>query len=148
MNAKGVPVSIDTLDPNGNQVHIADVVSDASGGFKYLWKPEIPGEFTVTAKFSGSKAFYESQATTYLGVTSATPAPVVTPTPPTPPPTATQPPVTPVSPTPVPTPVSPSPSEAPEPPTSGMPVETYIAIGAAVIVIVAVAAALVLRRRK
>jgi len=141
-NIKGVPVSLYTIDPNGNRVDIANVVSDSSGGFKALWTPEIPGEFTVIADFSGSKAFYSSSATTYVGVTPAV-APAVTPTP-----TATQPPVTPASPTPIVTPVSPSPTVAPTPPASGVPTETYIAIAAAVIVIVAVAAALVLRRRK
>ena len=29
LNAKGVPVSIDAIDPNGNLVHLGDVTSDA-----------------------------------------------------------------------------------------------------------------------
>src|SRR3972149_214650 len=33
----GVPVSIDVVDPSGHAVRIADVTSDMSGTFSYLW---------------------------------------------------------------------------------------------------------------
>jgi hypothetical protein len=139
-NASGVPVSLDMIDPNGNSYHIGDVVSDISGGFKYLWTPDITGEYSVMATFAGSNAYYGSTATTYVGVVKGSAAPVVTPTPITPGQTT--------APTSVPTQqVSPSPSEAPQP-TSGEPTATYIAIGAAVVIIVALAAALILRRHK
>ena len=39
--ATGVPVSIDAVDPNGNNVHIATVTSDTSGTFNYVWTPDI-----------------------------------------------------------------------------------------------------------
>jgi outer membrane protein assembly factor BamB len=138
-HAVGVPVSLDTIDPNHNPIHIGDTVSDSSGGFKMLWTPQITGEYTVTATFSGSKAYYSSAATTYVGVVpKASAAPVTTPTP-----------IQTVAPTSTPAQtVSPSPSPAVQPPTSSMPTTTYIAIGAAVIIIVAIAAALALRRRK
>jgi len=42
----GVPVSLDTLDPNGNFVHIGDVTTDMSGTFGHTWTPEVPGEYT------------------------------------------------------------------------------------------------------
>ncbi len=141
-NAKGVEVSLDTYDPNGNYVHIATVTSDVSGMFKKMWTPEVPGEYTVIATFAGTNSYYGSSAETAVGVSKPV-SPVVTPTP-----TATQPPVTPVSPTPIQTPISPSPTQAVTPPTSAEPTTTYIAIGVAVVVIVAVAAALMLRRRK
>ena len=32
-DVKGVDVSLDTVDPNGNYVHIATVTSDSSGTF-------------------------------------------------------------------------------------------------------------------
>jgi hypothetical protein len=140
-DATGVPVSLYTLDPNGNDIHIADVISDASGGFKYLWTPDVPGEYTVTATFCGSAAYYGSEATTYVGVTPASAAPLVTPTP-TIPGQTTPPTSTPTQ------PVSPSPSEAPQPTSDGEPTTTYIAIGVAVVIIVALVAVLVLRRRK
>ena len=33
-NATGVEVSLDTIDPNGNLVHIGTVISDSNGMFK------------------------------------------------------------------------------------------------------------------
>ncbi len=144
-NAKGVPVHLTAIDPNGNFQNIGTATSDVFGNYAIMWTPPVPGLYTVTATFEGSGSYYGSEAGIAFGVSeSASAAPVVTPTP-----TATQPSVTPVSPTPVsPTPVSPSPTQAVNPPTSAEPTTTYIAIGIAVVVIVAVAAALVLKRRK
>jgi hypothetical protein len=77
-NAKGVEVSLDTLDPNGNFVHIGTATSDMSGTFSYLWTPEVPGKYTVIATFAGSKSYGSSYAETAMGVSeapaSATPA--------------------------------------------------------------------------
>ncbi len=74
----GVPVSLDTLDPNGNYVHIADVTTDGySGTFGYTWEPEVPGQYSVTATFMGDDSYGSSFAQTYVGVGEA---PVVTPT--------------------------------------------------------------------
>ena len=36
MNATGVPVSIDAIDPNGNQIHLGDTHSDINGQFAFL----------------------------------------------------------------------------------------------------------------
>jgi hypothetical protein len=79
-SATGVPVSLDILDPNGNTYHIGDVTSDASGGFKMLWTPQITGEYTITATFAGSKAYYGSTAENSLVVENE-PAAHATPTP-------------------------------------------------------------------
>ncbi len=142
-DAIGIQVHLTAIDPNGNFQDIGTVTSDDSGLYSALWTPPVPGKYVVTAKFEGSRSYYQSSAKTAFGVTEAvSAAPVVTPTP-----TATQPPITPISPTPIQTPVSPSPSQAPSPAAVDM-TTTYIAIAAAVIIIVAVAAALVLRRRK
>jgi hypothetical protein len=73
-NATGVDVTLDTLDPNGNFVHIDTVTSDASGGFKKMWTPEVPGEYTVIATFAGSESYWPSYAQTYIGVGEAPPA--------------------------------------------------------------------------
>ncbi len=67
----GVPVSLDTLDPNGNFIHIGDVTTDMSGMFSYMWTPEIPGKFTVIATFMGDDSYGSSYAETAVGVTEA-----------------------------------------------------------------------------
>jgi hypothetical protein len=76
----GVQVSIDAVDPNGNSVHIADVTSDMSGTFSYMWKPDLAGKYTVTATFRGDDSYGSSYAETAVGVVNA-PEPAVTPTP-------------------------------------------------------------------
>jgi PQQ-like domain len=78
----GVPVSIDAVDPNGNNVHIATVNSDVSGAFGYIWKPDLVGKYTVTATFMGDASYGSSWAETTVGVVQApvvTPAPTATP---------------------------------------------------------------------
>jgi len=70
-DVKGVPVSIDAIDPNGNSVHIADVTTDMSGSFKTLWSPEIAGEYVVTATFIGDDSYGSSWAETAVGVVEA-----------------------------------------------------------------------------
>jgi hypothetical protein len=77
-NVKGVPVSIDVVDPAGNYKHIADVTTDMSGTFSYLWQPDTVGKYTVTATFAGSDSYGSSYAETAVGVVKApeTPAAV------------------------------------------------------------------------
>jgi len=71
----GVPVSLDTVDPNGNCIHIADVVTDGySGTFGYTWTPDVPGQYTVTATFMGDDSYGSSFAQTYVSVVEAPPA--------------------------------------------------------------------------
>ena len=70
-NAKGVPVSLDTIDPNGNLVHIGDVTSDINGNYGFAYTPEVPGTYQIIATFAGSSAYYGSTATTYLTVGEA-----------------------------------------------------------------------------
>jgi hypothetical protein len=69
------------LDPNGNFYDIGTVTSDAYGNFKLLWKPPVPGEYTIIATFPGSGSYYSSYAETALGV-SAAPEATPGPTPP------------------------------------------------------------------
>jgi hypothetical protein len=135
---KGVAVHITAIDPNGNIQDIGVVNSDMSGLYSALWTPPVEGKYTVTVTFAGSESYGSSQASTAFGVGAAQPAPVVTSSPTT---TAT------TNPTPVQT-NTPSPSASVLPPGNETPIATFIAIGAAVIIIVAVAAALVLRKRK
>jgi hypothetical protein len=70
----GVPVSLDTVDPNDNFVHIGDVTTDGiSGTFGFTWEPEVPGQYKVTATFMGDDSYGSSFATTYVSVSEAPP---------------------------------------------------------------------------
>jgi len=71
IDATGVSVSIDAVDPNGNNVHIGDAVSDISGTYNILWEPEIAGEYHIMATFTGSASYGSSYATTAVGVVNA-----------------------------------------------------------------------------
>jgi hypothetical protein len=65
----GVPVLLTAVDPHGTSIEIATVTSDGySGTFGYAWKPDIPGEYTITATFMGDESYDSSFATTYLTV--------------------------------------------------------------------------------
>jgi hypothetical protein len=71
----GVTVSLDTMDPNNNYVHIGDVTTDGySGTFGYTWEPEVPGQYKVTATFMGDDSYGSSFATTYVSVSETPPA--------------------------------------------------------------------------
>ncbi|MHA2324327.1 MAG: outer membrane protein assembly factor BamB family protein [Promethearchaeota archaeon] len=83
-DAKGVDVSIDVIDSNGNFRNIGTATSDLTGTFGYMWKPDIPGQYTIIATFAGSESYGASFAQTYLGVVEApqqTPEPTSTPAP-------------------------------------------------------------------
>jgi hypothetical protein len=73
-DVKGVNVTLDTVDPNGNSYEIGRTTSDASGLFSYMWTPEVPGKYTVIATFAGSESYYSSYAETAIGVSEAPPA--------------------------------------------------------------------------
>ena len=73
-----MPVSIDSVDPNGNAVHIADTVSDMSGTFSYTWTPTIAGDYKITATFMGDDSYGSSWAQTQATVveeSAASPTP-------------------------------------------------------------------------
>ncbi|MCW4045828.1 MAG: PQQ-binding-like beta-propeller repeat protein, partial [Candidatus Bathyarchaeota archaeon] len=46
-NAKGVDVTLDTIDPNGNFIHIGTVTSDVTGTYGCLFTPEVPGTYKI-----------------------------------------------------------------------------------------------------
>ena len=73
----GVPVSLDALDPNGNYIHIADVTTDMSGTYSFIWKPDLTGKYVVTATFAGDDSYGSSYAETAVGIVEGvvTPAP-------------------------------------------------------------------------
>jgi hypothetical protein len=68
-NVEGVEVVLQTLDPNNNFYEIGRVTSDASGMYKLLWEPPVPGEYTIIATFKGSDSYGSSFAETSIGVT-------------------------------------------------------------------------------
>jgi hypothetical protein len=72
-NATGVTVSLDTVDPNGNFVHIADVTTDTTGVFAYKYTPEIAGTYQIIATFKGTNSYGSSSAQTYMAITDAAP---------------------------------------------------------------------------
>ena len=83
-DVKGVEVSLDTIDPNGNYIQIGETTSDMSGSFGFSWAPEIPGLYKVTATFAGSESYGSSYASTYLTTIDSpqsTPDPTPTPAP-------------------------------------------------------------------
>jgi outer membrane protein assembly factor BamB len=77
-NATGVEVTISVLDPNNNFYDVGTATSDASGNYKVMFTPEVPGEYTIIATFAGSASYYGSSAETHIGVTEA---PTATPEP-------------------------------------------------------------------
>ncbi len=72
-DCKGVEVTIEVLDSNGNYREIGKTTSDASGAYSLAWAPDIPGKFTVVATFKGSESYYGSYAETAF---AADPAPL------------------------------------------------------------------------
>ena len=75
--AKGVDVSIDVIDSNGNFRNIGTATSDTSGTYSLVWEPDNPGLYNVIATFVGSESYASSFASTSFYVEEA----VVTPTP-------------------------------------------------------------------
>ena len=137
-DATGVQVILTATDQNGNNVNIGTAITDTSGFYSFMWQPAGTGKYTILAAFEGSNSYWPSYAETAIGVTAA-PA-VITPTP-------TQTPISTITPVPTAT-ITSSPTVAPEP-SGGLPTETLIIAGVAVIIIVAVAVvALMLRKRK
>jgi outer membrane protein assembly factor BamB len=80
-NVTGVSVTINVLDSNGNYRTIGTATTNAQGFYSLTWTPDITGNFTVTAIFAGTGAYYGSSATTafYASATAPTPAPTATP---------------------------------------------------------------------
>jgi outer membrane protein assembly factor BamB len=76
-DTKGVPIALSVLDANGNYREIGNTTSDADGFFTFSWQPDIPGQYTVYASFTGSESYWPSHATSSFVVDypATTPAP-------------------------------------------------------------------------
>jgi hypothetical protein len=79
-NASGVPLTFSVLDANGNYRVVGTTTSDLTGAYRFSWKPDISGEYTVYVTFAGSEAYYGSVAQNAFFVEDQ-PAATATPTP-------------------------------------------------------------------
>ena len=142
-NATGVPVQITAIGSDGTQYQVGTATSNLYGNYGITWTPPSQGTYQIVANFMGTGSYGNSFASTYLAIGAAVSPQATATAPPTATPSPTQPPAT-TSPTQT---VAPTPSPVVVPPGNGIPTATYLAIGAAVIIIVAVAAAFALRKR-
>jgi hypothetical protein len=70
-DVSGVEVILEAVDPTGHYFVIDKVMSDGAGMFKKMWKPETEGEYTIIARFAGSKSYWPSYAESALSVGAA-----------------------------------------------------------------------------
>jgi len=79
-NDTGVPVTISVTDNNKNTYVIGTAITDPNGFYSLSWKPQISGNYTVTASFAGTQSYYGSSANTafYANAASSV-APTATP---------------------------------------------------------------------
>jgi hypothetical protein len=140
VNAVGVPVKLEAVDPNGNYQNLGTTTSDAYGNYALAFEPEVPGTYMIIATFEGSESYYGSTSTTYLNVDVVAPATPIEPEEPTKPETPTEPeePETPEEPT-----EPEQPAEAPLIST-----EVAIVIAVAIAAVIGVAAFWALRKRR
>ena len=75
-DAKGVPVKLTAIDPNGNTIDIGTATSDINGVYGFSWAPEVPGLYQIIATFAGSASYGSSTASTYFTAVEAPPIPV------------------------------------------------------------------------
>ncbi|MEM3377469.1 MAG: PQQ-binding-like beta-propeller repeat protein [Candidatus Bathyarchaeia archaeon] len=81
-DVKGVEVVVEVFDPNNNYYEVGRTTTDGAGFYKLTFEPPVPGEYTIIARFAGSKSYYGSYAETAVFVEEAPPAtPEATPAP-------------------------------------------------------------------
>jgi hypothetical protein len=67
----GVPVTLTSLDPNGNVIVIGTATSDYLGNYEFQWTPTTPGLYKIYATFTGSNSYYPSSDSTAATVATA-----------------------------------------------------------------------------
>jgi len=72
-NTTGVPVTITVLDSNHNCYVIGTATTDSSGTYSLTWTPDIPGNFTVYATFTGTNGYYGSSGEAHLYASAPSP---------------------------------------------------------------------------
>lgn len=70
-DAKGVSVTLTSIDPNGNFIEIGTATSDTNGVFGFTWAPEVPGLYQIIATFASSASYGSSTASTYFTASEA-----------------------------------------------------------------------------
>jgi outer membrane protein assembly factor BamB len=70
-DVEGIPITIDVLDSNNNYRNIGTAKTDGNGAYSFMWKPDIPGKYTLFVTFAGSKSYWPSHAETAFGVDEA-----------------------------------------------------------------------------
>ncbi|MGO8805920.1 MAG: Ig-like domain-containing protein [Candidatus Bathyarchaeia archaeon] len=80
-NFTGVQVTIAVTDSNNNCYNIGTAVTNPDGFYSLTWTPTISGNFTVTATFAGTNAYWPSSSTTafFASTPAPTGAPAATP---------------------------------------------------------------------
>jgi outer membrane protein assembly factor BamB len=81
-NVMGVQVTLTAIDPNQNFITLGTTTTDSSGNYGFTWiPPAVPGQYHITATFSGTNSYYGSSSTTYFAVQNApaTPGPTAPP---------------------------------------------------------------------
>jgi hypothetical protein len=79
---KGVPVTVDVLDSNGNYRNIGTATTDETGMYSLTWTPDISGNYTITATFHGTNGYFPSWATSSFTVQESKPTVAPTAAPP------------------------------------------------------------------
>ena len=75
-NVTGVPVTLTDIDPNGNYETIGTTTSSGyTGYYSIAWTPPIAGNYTITATFAGSNSYYGSYSTTSIYAAGAAATP-------------------------------------------------------------------------
>ncbi|HLN89950.1 MAG TPA: PQQ-binding-like beta-propeller repeat protein [Candidatus Binatia bacterium] len=80
-NAKGVLVTLSTIDPNNNIFIIGTTSTEITGQYSFTYTPNVPGTYKIIATFGGSNSYYGSTAQTSMAYElptaheSPTPAP-------------------------------------------------------------------------
>jgi len=69
----GVSVQLIVLDSNNNYRSIGTATTDSYGAFTLTWKPDIPGDYKVYARFAGTNGYWPSSAVTSFTVDQAAP---------------------------------------------------------------------------
>jgi len=73
-NSTGVSVTLSVTDSNGNHYNIGTTTTDPyTGTYALTWTPIITGNYTVTATFAGTQSYYGSIATAYFYASATSP---------------------------------------------------------------------------
>jgi hypothetical protein len=72
-----VTVELYAIAEDGTTISIGKATTDPLNGgiFSVLWTPPSEGRYIITAVFPGSKSYWDSYASTAIGVVAAAPSP-------------------------------------------------------------------------